>query len=244
MLRLRNISTFYDRIQALRNVSIHVQEKEIVSLIGANGAGKTTLLNTISGILRPADGEIIFDEKSIQGLDPDKIVKMGICQVPEGRQIFNHHTVVENLELGAFLRYRGRGSNEIKTDLDRMYQLFPILAERRKQLAGNLSGGEQQMLAIARALMARPKVLLLDEPSMGLAPKVVREIFETILRLRKEGATILLVEQNARAALAISDRAYVLETGRLVLQGEAKELVNDPEVRRAYLGKDYREVWE
>jgi len=244
MLKLKNVSTFYDRIQALRNVSLHVQPREIVSLIGANGAGKTTLLNTISGLLTPAQGEINFEGKQIHGLKPDRIVRLGICQVPEGRQIFNHHTVRENLELGAYLRFRGRGRREIASDIDAIYGMFPILAQRKKQLAGTLSGGEQQMLAVGRALMAKPKLLLLDEPSMGLAPKVVREIFETLLRLRAEGTTILLVEQNARAALTISDRGYVLETGKLVLQGEARELINDPEVRRAYLGKDYREVWE
>jgi len=244
MLKLKNICTFYERIQALRNVSLHIQEREIVSLIGANGAGKTTLLNTISGILAPAEGEIIFNDQPLHGLSPEKIVRLGISQVPEGRQIFNHHTVLENLELGAYLRHRPGNKQEIASDLQKIFAMFPILAERKKQLAGTLSGGEQQMLAIGRALMARPKVLLLDEPSMGLAPKVMREIFETILRLRSEGTTILLVEQNARAALAISDRAYVLETGKLVLQGDAKELANDPEVRRAYLGKDYREVWE
>ena len=244
MLKLKNISTFYGRIQALHKVSLHIQKGEVVSLIGANGAGKTTLLNTISGILAPAQGEITFEEKPISKLSPEKIVKLGICQVPEGRQIFNHHRVSENLELGAYLRYHSGDRAEIRADLEKMYGMFPILAERRNQLAGTLSGGEQQMLAIGRALMARPKLLLLDEPSMGLAPKVVRDIFEKIVQLCSEGATILLVEQNARAALAISDRAYVLETGKLVLQGEAKELVNDPEVRRAYLGKDYREVWE
>jgi len=244
MLKLKNICAFYERIQALRNVSLHIQEREIVSLIGANGAGKTTLLNTISGILAPAEGEISFNDQPIHGLSPETIVRLGISQVPEGRQIFNHHTVRENLELGAYLRYRLGNKQEVASDLQKIFELFPILAERKKQLAGNLSGGEQQMLAIGRALMASPRLLLLDEPSMGLAPKVMREIFETILRLRKDGTTILLVEQNARAGLAISDRAYVLETGKLVLQGEAKELVNDPEVRRAYLGKDYREVWE
>jgi branched-chain amino acid transport system ATP-binding protein len=244
MLKLKNVSTFYDRIQALRNVSLHIQAGEVVSLIGANGAGKTTLLNTVSGILVPAEGEITFEDKPIQKLAPDKIVKLGISQVPEGRQIFNHHTVVENLELGAYLRYQAGKRAEIKVDLQKIFDMFPILAERRAQMAGTLSGGEQQMLAIGRALMARPKLLLLDEPSMGLAPKVVRDIFEAILSLCREGTTILLVEQNARAALAISDRAYVLETGKLVLQGEAKELINDPEVRRAYLGKDYKEIWE
>ncbi len=244
MLKIKNISTFYGKIQALRNVSIHIQAGEVVSLIGANGAGKTTLLNTISGLLTPASGEISFDDQSLKGLAPDQIVKLGISQVPEGRQIFFHHTVLENLELGAYLRMQRKNRDEIDQDLARIYRLFPVLAERKKQLAGTLSGGEQQMLAIGRALMAKPKLLLLDEPSMGLAPKLVREIFETIFRLRKEGTTILLVEQNAGAALAISDRAYVLETGRLVLSGDARELMNDPEVRRAYLGKDYGEVWD
>ncbi len=244
MLKIKNISTFYGRIQALRNVSLHIQSGEVVSLIGANGAGKTTLLNTISGILTPGSGEIVFEEQSLKSLSPERIVRLGISQAPEGRQIFAHHTVLENLELGAYLRSRRKDREQRAQDLERICQLFPVLDERKNQFAGTLSGGEQQMLAIGRALMARPKLLLLDEPSMGLAPKLVREIFENIFRLRKEGTTILLVEQNARAALAISDRAYVLENGRLVLQGDARELINDPEVRRAYLGKDYREVWE
>jgi len=225
-------------------VSIHIQPGEIVCLIGANGAGKTTLLNTISGLIVPREGEILFEDKPIQGKSPEEIVQLGISQVPEGRQIFPYHTVQENLELGAYLQFAHRSRRQVYQDLERIYELFPILKERRKQLAGTLSGGEQQMLAIGRALMSRPKLLLLDEPSMGLAPKVMQEIFQTILELQKQGVTILLVEQNARAALVVSDRAYVLETGRLVLQGESKELINDPEVRRAYLGKDYQEVWE
>jgi len=244
VLKVRNISSFYGEIQALRNVSLHIQRGEIVCLIGANGAGKTTLLNTICGLLVPKEGEIVFEDVPIQGRSPEEIVQLGISQVPEGRQVFSHHTVKENLELGAYFRYRREARSEIKKDMERVYELFPILKERSKQLAGTLSGGEQQMLAIGRALMSKPKLLLLDEPSMGLAPLVMQEIFKTLLRLREQGTTILLVEQNAKAALAISDRAYVLETGRLVLQGDAQELINDPEVKRAYLGKDYKEIWE
>jgi len=244
MLRIKNLQTYYGRIQALDNVSLHVRAGEIVCLIGANGAGKTTLLNTVSGLIRRAQGEIFFENGRINGLSPDKVVGAGISQVPEGRQIFGPLTVLENLELGAYLRFKKKKKMVIKQDLERIFQLFPRLRERLTQIAGTLSGGEQQMLAIGRALMARPKLLLLDEPSMGLAPLVVRDIMSTIAALRDSGVTILMVEQNARASLKISDRGYVLETGRVVLQGSSEELLNDNDVKRAYLGKDYKTFWE
>jgi branched-chain amino acid transport system ATP-binding protein len=244
MLKLRNLRAGYGRIEALHGVSVHVREGEIVALIGANGAGKTTLLNTISGVVRAGGGSIEFGGEELIGMRPEQIVRRGVCQVPEGRQVFSRHTVQENLELGAYLRYRAEGRQEVAADLERMFQRFPVLGERRRQAAWSLSGGEQQMLAMARALMARPRLLLLDEPSMGLAPRLVAAIFEIITGLRKEGATILLVEQNARAALQIADRGYVLEVGRVALEGEAGELLEDPEVKRAYLGRDYKEVWE
>ena len=244
MLRVKNLHAYYDRIKALDNVSLHVQSGEIVSLIGANGAGKTTILNTISGLIRCAQGEIYFQDRKINGLPPEKVVAAGISQVPEGRQIFGPLTVLENLQLGAYLRFRKKERQGIERDLDWMFQLFPRLKERIKQIAGTLSGGEQQMLAIGRALMARPKLLLLDEPSMGLAPLIVKDIMNTVSALRSSGVTILMVEQNARASLRISDRGYVLETGRVVLQGRSDELMDDSDVKRAYLGKDYRTFWE
>jgi len=244
MLRLRNLRAGYGKIEALHGVSLHVQEGEIVALIGANGAGKTTLLNAVSGLVLATAGSLEFRGENLLGLSSEQIVRRGLCQVPEGRQVFAHHTVEENLELGAYLRYRAEGRDEVQADLQRMFQRFPILGERRRQPAGTLSGGEQQLLAMARALMARPRLLLLDEPSMGLAPRLVASIFEIVLALRKEGTTILLVEQNARAALRIADRGYVLEVGRVALEGQAHELLEDPEVKRAYLGRDYKEVWE
>lgn len=244
MLQITNLSTYYDRITALRRVSLHVREGEIVCLIGANGAGKTTLLNTVCGLTPAREGEVRFDGKPIKGLKPDKIVRRGVVQVPEGRQVFPELTVRENLELGAYLRYRRRERDELADSIEKVFKRFPILGERSRQQAGTLSGGEQQMLAIGRALMASPKILLLDEPSMGLAPKIVAEIFEIIKSLRSEGATILLVEQNARAALKVADRGYVLETGHVVLEGLSKELIEDKDVKRAYLGKDYKSVWE
>lgn len=244
MLRIKNLHAYYGRIKALDNVSLHVQPGEIVSLIGANGAGKTTILNTISGLIRSAQGEIKFEERKINGLRPEKVVAAGISQVPEGRQIFGPLTVIENLELGAYLRFKKKEKEAIAEDLDWVFQLFPRLEERSGQIAGTLSGGEQQMLAIGRALMAKPKLLLLDEPSMGLAPLIVKDIMNTVSELRRSGVTILMVEQNARASLTISDRGYVLETGRVVLQGPSDELMNDSDVKRAYLGKDYKTFWE
>jgi branched-chain amino acid transport system ATP-binding protein len=223
----------------LRAVSIHVKEKEIVALLGGNGSGKTTLLSAISGLVRPAAGEIAFNGRDITRERVDRIVRAGIIHVPEGRQIFGPLTVEDNLLLGAYHRFSLTGNGAIRVELDEIFRLFPVLGERRRQLGGTLSGGEQQMLAIGRALLSRPKVLLLDEPSMGLAPRVVREIFEYIARLRRElGMTILLVEQNARAALAIANRGYVLETGRVVLQGSSEDLLANKEVQRAYLGRE------
>jgi branched-chain amino acid transport system ATP-binding protein len=244
MLRIKNLHTYYGRIKAIDNVSLHVRAGEIVSLIGANGAGKTTILNTISGLIPCAQGEIYFQDNEIKGLRPEKVVAAGISQVPEGRQIFAPLTVLENLQLGAFLRFKKREKEAIQDDLEWVFRTFPRLKERIKQIAGTLSGGEQQMLAIGRALMARPKLLLLDEPSMGLAPMIVKDIMNTISDFRESGVTILIVEQNAQASLRISDRGYVLETGRVILQGSSEDLLNDSDVKRAYLGKDYKTFWE
>jgi len=246
MLKLKNVNTYYGKVHALKNVSLHLKQGEIVTLIGANGAGKTTLLNTLSAITPAASGEILLEGKALDGLSADRIVSLGLSQVPEGRQVFNPLSVEENLELGAYLRFRARGQKgEIAADLERMFGMFPRLKERRRQAAGTLSGGEQQMLAIGRALMARPKLLLLDEPSMGLAPLVVQDIFKVIEQLRsEEGTTILLVEQNARAALKVADRGYVLETGKVILEGIASELLENKDVQRAYLGRDKKEIWE
>jgi len=238
MLRAKNLHVHYGVIHALRAVSIHVNEREIVALLGGNGSGKTTLLSAISGVVRPSAGEIAFGGKDITRERVDRLVRLGIIHVPEGRQIFGPLSVEDNLLLGAYHRFSLRDNTAIRTEVEEVYRLFPVLGERRQQLGGTLSGGEQQMLAIGRALLSRPKVLLLDEPSMGLAPRVVREIFEHIARLRRErGMTILLVEQNARAALAIADRGYVLETGRVVLQGTSEELLANRDVQRAYLGR-------
>ncbi len=239
MLRIKNLEAGYGPLKVLRKVSMHIAPGEIVTVIGANGAGKTTLLKTISGLLRGQAGEIIFEKRNLRKLPPETIALLGCSLVPEGRQLFAPMTVRENLILGAYVQYRRGRQKEVKEDLERVFTLFPLLKERETQLAGTLSGGEQQMLAIGRALLARPKVLLLDEPSMGLAPRIVREIFDHIARLRTEyGVTILLVEQNARGALRIADRGYVLETGRVVLQGASEELLANRDVQRAYLGQD------
>ena len=233
LLELKDVKTHYGNIRALKGISFGVEEGEIVCLIGANGAGKSTALMTISGVLVPVEGDVFYNGQDITGMQPDRIVAAGICQVPEGRMIFPLLTVQENLELGAFLR---KDKAEIRHDLNRIYEIFPILGDRRKQHGGTLSGGEQQMLAIGRALMGRPKMLLLDEPSLGLAPLVVEAIFETIKRINKEGITILLVEQNAQMALQYSNRGYVLETGEITLTDDAPALLVNEEVRKAYLG--------
>jgi branched-chain amino acid transport system ATP-binding protein len=246
MLKVKNVNTYYGQVHALKNVSLHLKQGEIVTLIGANGAGKTTMLNSLSAITPPKSGEIILNGSSIGTFPPDRIVELGISQVPEGRQVFKPLSVEDNLELGAYLRFRRReGRGSIKSGLEEVYTLFPRLQERRKQMAGTLSGGEQQMLAIGRALMAKPTVLLLDEPSMGLAPLVVQEIFSVIENLRREkGTTVLLVEQNAKTALKMADRGYVMETGKVILEGLASELLENKEVQRAYLGKEKKEIWE
>ena len=243
MLKIRNLYAYYGSVTALSGVTCHVRAGEIVCLIGSNGAGKTTLLNAVCGLVR-REGEVLFDGRPITRLAPEAIVARGISQVPEGRQLFAPMTVAENLELGAYLRHRKSAREEIRQDLERIFELFPRLKDRLEQKAGTLSGGEQQMLAIGRALMARPRLLLMDEPSLGLAPKVVEDILATLGRLRAEGVTILLVEQNARAALKVADRGYVLETGRIILSGAASDLLQDRQVTRAYLGRDYKEFTE
>ncbi len=234
MLELKNIKTYYGNIQALKGIDLSVEEGEIITLIGANGAGKTTTLMSICGIVPPRSGEILFMGEPIHETKPDKIVSMGICQVPEGRRIFPYLSVAENLDLGAYLR---KDKAEVKKDLEYIYELFPILAERRHQAGGTLSGGEQQMLAISRALMARPRLLLMDEPSLGLAPIVVKRIFEIIAKINKENrTTIFLVEQNANLALKVAHRGYVMETGKITLTDSAAHLLDNEQVRKAYLG--------
>jgi branched-chain amino acid transport system ATP-binding protein len=234
MLELKHIKTYYGNIQALKDVSITISEGEIITLIGANGAGKSTTLMSICGIVPPRSGEVLFMGKPIQDLPPNSIVSLGISQVPEGRRIFPFLSVAENLDMGAFLR---RDKDEIKRDIEYIYALFPILAERRNQAGGTLSGGEQQMLAISRALMAKPRLLLLDEPSLGLAPLVVKQIFEIIEKINKESkTTIFLVEQNANMALKVAHRGYVMETGRVSMTDTAANLLANDEVRKAYLG--------
>ena len=233
MLEVKDINVYYGAIHAIKGISLSVEQGEIVTLIGANGAGKSTTLRTISGLLKPKTGEINFMGKNIAGMPAHKIVREGISQVPEGRRIFAEMTVQENLELGAFTR---SDKAEIENDFKMVFGRFPRLEERRLQLAGTLSGGEQQMLAMGRALMSRPKLLLLDEPSMGLAPLLIREIFNIIVDINKTGTTVLLVEQNANMALSIANRAYVLETGRITISGDAKELAASEDIRKAYLG--------
>jgi branched-chain amino acid transport system ATP-binding protein len=234
MLKVEHISVNYGAIKALQDVSFQINQGEIVALIGANGAGKTTILNTISNIVPSVEGRVIYLGKDVTKLPPHEIVKIGISQVPEGRRVFAKMSVLENLEMGAYTR---NDKQEIASDMEKIFQRFPRLNERKKQPAKTLSGGEQQMLAMGRALMSRPKLLLLDEPSMGLAPMLVEQIFQIIQEINKTGTTILLVEQNANMALSIAHRAYVLETGVVVLQGDAKELASNPEVRKAYLGE-------
>jgi branched-chain amino acid transport system ATP-binding protein len=234
MLELKNIKTFYGNIQALKDVSIQISEGEIITLIGANGAGKSTTLMSISGIVPPRSGEVLFMGKPIQDLPPNDIVSLGISQVPEGRRIFPFLSVAENLDMGAFLR---NDRDEIKRDIEYIYELFPILADRRNQAGGTLSGGEQQMLAISRALMAKPRLLLMDEPSLGLAPLIVKQIFEIIKKINAESkTTIFLVEQNANMALKVAHRGYVMETGRVSMADTAENLLTNDEVRKAYLG--------
>lgn len=244
MLRVRNLKCYYGRIRAINGVSLSVRKQELIALIGANGAGKSTLLQTICGLLPTWEGEIEFEKNSLRGQKSPEIVKRGISLVPEGRLLFPPMSVIDNLKLGAYLRYRQRDHDNINNDLEEVLELFPVLRERSKQAAGTLSGGEQQMLAIGRALMARPRLLLLDEPSMGLAPFLVKLILDVLLKLKEQGITVLLVEQNARAALQIADRGYVLENGRIVLDGLSADLLADQEVKRAYLGKDYREFYD
>ena len=233
MLEVKNLSVHYGMIQAVRNVDFTVNEGEIVSLIGANGAGKSTILKTLSGLIHPSEGEIVYLGENIASTSAKKIVEKGLVQVPEGRHVFPGLTVKENLELGAFLR---KDKEEIQKDMEAVFERFPILKERKDQDAQTLSGGEQQMLAMGRALMSRPKLLLSDEPSMGLAPIFIREIFKIIQEIQKTGTTVLLIEQNAKMALSISNRAYVLETGSVVLSGTGQELLESDEIQKAYLG--------
>ena len=233
MLELKGVRTYYGNIEALKEISLTVSEGEIITLIGANGAGKSTTLMSISGIVPPRFGEIRFLDKPIHHLNPNEIVTLGISQVPEGRRIFPQLTVLENLDMGAFLR---KDRADIKKDMDHIFSLFPILAERQHQGGGTLSGGEQQMLAISRALMARPRLLLMDEPSLGLAPLIVRVIFDIIKKINEEGTTIFLVEQNAHMALKVAHRGYVMENGRITLEGNAQNLLVNEEVKKAYLG--------
>ncbi len=233
MLEIKHVYTKYGKVECLKGVSLTVNRGEIVALLGANGAGKTTVLKTISGIVRPSAGEVFFNGKALSSMTPAQIVKLGICHVPEGRKIFQRLSVRENLELGAFIR---KDKPQIEKDMQEIFELFPILKTRLAQRAGTLSGGEQQMLAIGRGLMSRPAVLLLDEPSLGLAPLLVSAIFKMIERIHSQGKTILLVEQNARMALSIASRAYVLSTGEVVLQGNAQDVRNSPAIQSAYLG--------
>ena len=234
MLKLQRVQTFYGNIQALKDVTIEIAEGEIVTLIGANGAGKSTTLMAICGIVPPRFGEIVFMDQSIAHMDPDRIVSLGICQVPEGRRIFPYLSVMENLDMGAFLR---KDKARIKSDMEYVFELFPILAQRRHQAGGTLSGGEQQMLAISRALMARPTLLLLDEPSLGLAPLIVKQIFEIVKKINEENnTTIFLVEQNANLALKAASRGYVMENGRITLADSSENLLANEEVKKAYLG--------
>jgi branched-chain amino acid transport system ATP-binding protein len=236
MLRIEGLNASYGSIQVLKNVSLKVPKGRVVSIIGANGAGKSTILKSISGLMKNRKGSIFYKDKDISGMSANRIVGLGISQVPEGRQIFAHLSVLDNIHLGAYLYFKRNNRLEIKERVDRIYEIFPILETRSKQIAGTLSGGEQQMLAIARALMARPELILLDEPSMGIAPLIVREIFNVIQQLNESGTTVLLVEQNARAALKVAHHSYVLERGEIVMEGMAGELLDNPRVKEVYLG--------
>lgn len=233
MLKVNGINAFYGKIQVLKDISLEVEEGSIVTILGANGAGKTTTMKTISGMLKPQSGSIQFQGENVTGLRPDQLLRKGIALVPEGRQILSGMTVLENLEMGAY----HRKDNEVDQDIKKVMERFPILEERQKQLGGTLSGGQQQMLAIARAILSKPKLLLLDEPSMGLAPLIVADIFKIIKEINEAGTTVLLVEQNARQALKISDYGYVLETGKMVAEGSSQKLLNDPRIMEAYLGR-------
>ena len=244
MLRIRNLESGYGKLRVLKGISLHVSPGEIVIIIGANGAGKTTLLKTVSGVLRARAGTVHFRDRSIGSAGMEEIVAGGCVLVPEGRQLFNTLSIKDNLTLGAYLVARTGKRREVKQRLDEIYELFPLLYERQEQLAGTLSGGEQQMVAIGRALMSGPRLIMMDEPSMGLAPLIVEKIFSTIAALPKLGKTVLLVEQNARASLDIADRGYVLETGQIVLSGTSQELLDNHDVQRAYLGKDYTRIEE
>ena len=235
MLEVRDLRVAYGKIEAVKGISFSVDAGDVVTLIGTNGAGKTTTLRTVSGLLRPVAGEIVFEGSRIDNVPAHRIVSMGVAHAPEGRRIFPRMTVVENLELGAFIR---TDAEAVRADQQRVFELFPVLEERRTQAAGTLSGGEQQMLAIGRALMSRPRLLMLDEPSMGLSPIMMQRILSTVRELKQQGTTILLVEQNAQAALSLADRAYVIETGRIALQGTGAELLENEAVRKAYLGED------
>ncbi len=237
MLRVRNLEAGYGKLRVLKRISMHVDPGEIVTIIGANGAGKTTLLHTITGLVKISSGEVLFKGNNLQRVSSAKIVFAGCSLVPEGRQVFSTMTVQENLVLGGYVLTK-RDKKDIIHEMDHVFELFPVLKERKKQLAGTLSGGEQQMLAMGRALMARPSLIMMDEPSTGLAPLIVKSIFGVIMRLREEGNTVLLVEQNAKAALGIADRGYVLETGKIILQGAAEDLLENRDVQRAYLGRE------
>ncbi len=241
MLTLKSVQAGYGHLPVLKGVSLHVRQGEVVTLIGGNGAGKSTILRTICGLLRARKGVLEFAGQDLTLLTTERIVALGLVLVPEGRRVFRTLSVTANLELGAYAR---PDKIQVRRDLEELRRRFPMLKDRARQAAGTLSGGEQQILAMGRALMARPRLLMLDEPSMGLAPRMVTQIYEILAELKKTGTTILLVEQNARAALKVADRGYVLETGRIILDGTAAELREDPEVQRAYLGKGYREVWE
>ncbi|MBN1797082.1 MAG: ABC transporter ATP-binding protein [Spirochaetales bacterium] len=244
MLKIRNLESGYGKLRILKGISLHVKKGEIVTIIGANGAGKSTLLNTIAGVVKTRSGDAVFEDRHIHKMNPEKIVALGCAMVPEGRQVFNPLTVLENLTLGAYLKIRYKHKFPNTQILHEVFSLFPILEQRQHQLAGTLSGGEQQMLAIGRALMSRPTLLMMDEPSMGIAPLIVKQVFKTIVKLRKQGVTVLLVEQNAKAALAVADRGYVLETGQIVLEGSTSDLLNNRDVQRAYLGKEYKKINE
>ena len=234
MLEIRDLEVFYGMIQAIKGVSFEVNEGEVIALIGANGAGKTTILHTITGLLTPKKGQVIFEGQDITKVPAHKIVSLGMAHVPEGRRVFSHLSVYQNLKMGAYTR---KDKDEIEKTLETVYKLFPRLEERKNQIAGTLSGGEQQMLAMGRALMSHPRIILMDEPSMGLSPILVNEIFDIIQSVSASGTTVLLVEQNAKKALSIADRAYVLETGNIVMSGDAKELMNDDSIKKAYLGE-------